>query len=130
MRPVPAKGRAEVGKITDAEGAAARAASTLQSKANLSTIFLVLRVAKIVVAMLCIVCVLALCIAPYVDIPFTVLKALQDVLLLILALLVCALLLASLFHQVLTRYTLVRWHNPDFMRSMLPPLETNCVQQC
>lgn len=86
--------------------------------------------AKIVVAMLCIVCVLTLCIAPYVDIPFTVLKALQDVLLLTFALLVCALALARLFNQVLVRCTLMRSDHRALTRSLLAPFETNCVQQC
>lgn len=102
----------------------------LQSARDLSTIFLVLRVAKIVVAMVCIVCVLALCIAPYVDIPFTVLKALQDVLLLTFALLVCALALLGIFHQLLARCALMRSDYRVLTRSLLSPLETNCVLQC
>jgi hypothetical protein len=85
--------------------------------------------AKIVVAMLCIVCVLALCIAPYVDLPFTVLKALQDVLLLTFALLVCALALLGIF-QVLVRCALMRSDHRALTRSLLSPFETNCVQQC
>jgi hypothetical protein len=41
-----------------------------------------------------------------------------------------ALLLANLFHQVLVRYALVRWHHTALSRPVFPPLETNCVQQC
>lgn len=104
-------------------------ASTLQLSLDLSTISLVMRVAKIVIAMLCIVCVLALCIAPYVDIPFTVLKALQDVLL-IFSLLIGALALVNLFHQVLVRCALMPSDYTTLTRSLFSPLEANCVLQC
>lgn len=88
------------------------------------------RFAKIVVALLCITCVLALCVAPYVDIPLTVLKSLQVILLLALSLVAGVLLLLNLFHQVQILYALARWHHTAVFRSLLSPLQTNCVQQC
>jgi hypothetical protein len=90
----------------------------------------VVRFAKIAVALLCITCVLALCIAPYVDIPFTVLKALQDVVLLMFSLLTGVLLLVSLFHHAPVRFVPARWRHTAVFPSILPPLETNCVQRC
>jgi Na+/H+ antiporter NhaD/arsenite permease-like protein len=90
----------------------------------------VVRFAKIVVALLCIACVVALCVAPYVDIPVTVLKSVQVVLLLMLTMVAGALLLGGLFHQVLARCAVIRSDRTAFIRSLIPPLETNCVQQC
>lgn len=88
------------------------------------------RVAKIVVAMLCIVCVLALCVAPYVDIPFTVLKALQDIFLLMFAVFVCVLPLMGLFCRVRVRCGMLRSDHSALIRSLCSPLETTCVLQC
>lgn len=89
------------------------------------------RFAKIIVALLCIVCVLALCIAPYVDIPVTVLKALQTAVLLMFLLLAAALLLANLFFSWVVEFratagmvrTALTW--PSHLL-----LEMNCVQRC
>ena len=89
------------------------------------------RFAKITVALLCIVCVLALCIAPYVDIPVTVLKSLQIALLLIFLLLAIPLLLVNFF---LSRIVLLRHALEDGRAVFTWPcslsLERNCVQRC
>jgi hypothetical protein len=89
------------------------------------------RCAKIVVALLCVVCVLALCIAPYVDIPVTVLKSLRTAILLMALLLAASLLLVNilLFHLTLFRQV-TRISHTTLIRPFLLPLETNCVQQC
>jgi hypothetical protein len=89
-----------------------------------------MRFTKIVVALLCIVCVLALCIAPYVDIPVTVLKSLQILLLLMSSMAAGALTLASLFHRVSTRYLILRVGYETRIQPLSLPFETNCVQQC
>ena len=90
------------------------------------------RSAKIIVALLCITCVLALCIAPYVDIPVTVLKSLQIVLLLMFSLAAGALFLIStfLFQLALFRYAIRQVSLPTLIITFLLPIETNCVQQC
>lgn len=90
------------------------------------------RLAKLFVALLCIVCVLALCIAPYVDIPVTAMKSLQMALLLMLALAGSAILLP---HRLLFSWVVL--HPGGAMpgsfdapsRRLLLPLETNCVQR-
>jgi hypothetical protein len=89
-----------------------------------------MRFSKIIVALLCIACVLALCIAPYVDIPVTVLKSLQIAVLLLLSLAGAALLLANIFHWVLVRYSVVRADCRTPVRALFLPIKTNCVQQC
>lgn len=88
------------------------------------------KIAKIVAALLCIACVLALCIAPYVDIPLTVLKSLQLVLLLMGLLSSGVLLLATLFHQVSVHYALLRSDLRTPARCLVQPLESNCIQRC
>lgn len=55
------------------------------------------RAVQIIVALLCIACVLALCSAPFVDIAVTVLKSLRIILLLMLSLVANVLMLVSLF---------------------------------
>ena len=89
------------------------------------------RSAKIIVALLCITCVLALCIAPYVDIPVTVLKSLQITLLLMALLLAASFLLVNVFlsHLAWFRYV-ARTGQTILTRPFLLPIETNCVQQC
>jgi hypothetical protein len=89
------------------------------------------RSAKIIVALLCIACVLALCIAPYVDIPVTALRSLQTILLLMFAL-AGALVLADVFSfgSSLVPRPILKASRPSRMRSFLPPIEANCVQQC
>lgn len=87
-----------------------------------------MRFAKVVVAMLCILCILTLCIAPFVDIPVTVLKSVQ-VILLILSLAGSVLLLVSLFQTVRIRQ-FADLTNPEKCNRSLPvPLDTSCVQQ-
>lgn len=91
------------------------------------------RYAKIVVALLCVVCVLALCIAPYVDIPVTVLESLQTAILLMVLLLAASVLLANILLSHLARFQQVgrtRISHSTLIRLFLLPFETNCVQQC
>lgn len=88
------------------------------------------RSAKIVVALLCIVCVLALCIAPYADIPASALKSLEAVLLLMLSLATTALLEAYLFHRVLFRIASPRTGHTAQPCPLLLPIQTSCVLQC
>lgn len=84
---------------------------------------------KILVALFCIVCILALCIAPYVDIPVTVLDALQVVIMLMFAAITSLFLVARLFSQVLSGSAEPLYIRKSPTRSLLP-IETNCVQQC
>jgi hypothetical protein len=89
-----------------------------------------MRFAKIFVALLCIVCVLALCVAPYADIPVTILKSLRILLLLMFSLAAGALTLVSLFHWVSIRYVITRVDHKTHIQPLSLPFETNCVQQC
>jgi hypothetical protein len=90
------------------------------------------RYAKIIVALLCLVCVLALCVAPYVDIPVTALKSLQVALLMILSLVAAALLfIGSVFFSLpVFRRNILPGSRATSIRHFLPPIETNCVQRC
>jgi len=90
------------------------------------------RSAKIGTALLCIVCVLALCIAPYVDIPVTALKSLQIALLLMLSLVGCALLFLNgfLFFLIGFRRAVGQIRYRTLINSLPLPFEINCVQQC
>lgn len=85
---------------------------------------------KIFVAVFCIVCILALCIAPYADIPVTVLEALQVVLMLMFALVTGLFLVAGLYYQVLVQTVAPLYVRKSPRRSLLLPLESSCVQQC
>lgn len=86
------------------------------------------RYIKIFVAVFCIVCILALCIAPYAEIPLTVLKALQVVIMLMFALLGAALLLTGAFQLVLQQVVL-RAERRAPTRSLLLPIDTTCLQR-
>lgn len=87
------------------------------------------RYIKIFVAVLCIVCILALCIAPYADIPLTVLKALQVVVMLMFALVGAMLLLSGAFHQLVLQQVVLRADRKSPTRSLFSPIDTNCVLQ-
>jgi len=87
------------------------------------------RSAKVFVALLCIVCVLALCIAPYIDIPVTALRSLQIALLLMLSLVTAALSLADLFHRVLVCKMIVRTDQEPSAHLSLLPAEATCVRR-
>lgn len=87
------------------------------------------RYIKIFVAVCCIVCILALCIAPYADIPVTVLDALQFVIMLMFAMVGSVLLLAWTFHQLVISQVVLRAEQRSPTRSLLLPIETTCVQQ-
>jgi hypothetical protein len=91
--------------------------------------FSMARTIKVVVALLCLTCVLALCIAPWVDPPETTLKSLQLIFFLILTFAACAFWLAGLLP--LTSQSLAE-PVPDICR-LIPNLlsrETSCVQRC
>lgn len=85
---------------------------------------------KITIALVCIVCLLALCIAPWVDPPETTLKSLQIILLLM------ASFIAGLF--VLAGIPALAWRlllgMVGFQILRIPdlrlPREKTCVQQC
>ena len=88
------------------------------------------RFARIIVALLCIACVLALCVSPYVDIPVTVLKSIQLALLLVFSLAAAELFLANFLTVVFVLRANVRPDRASHMRVLLPPFEKNCVLQC
>ena len=88
------------------------------------------RFLRIFVAVLCIVCILALCIAPFADIPLSVLKALQVVIMLMFGLMSGILLLTRIFHRAPAHDAPSRADCKSPMRCLLLPLETNCVQRC
>lgn len=88
------------------------------------------RFARIIVALVCIACVLALCVAPYVDIPETVLKSIQIVLLLVLSLAAFELSLLSLLNVMFVLQANVRPDRASHMHILLPPFEKSCVLQC
>lgn len=88
------------------------------------------RIPTIAVALLCLICVLALCIAPSVDIPQTTLKSLQMIALLMFALAAGAFLLADRVFLAFLGRILDMNRIAAPARGSLPPLETNCVRQC
>lgn len=88
------------------------------------------RFLRIFVAVLCIVCILALCIAPFADIPLTVMKALQVVIMLMFGLMGSILLIAGSFCRVQLHESGPRVGRGTPMRCMFLPLEMNCVQRC
>ncbi|HVW77893.1 MAG TPA: hypothetical protein VHB45_09780 [Alloacidobacterium sp.] len=89
------------------------------------------RIFTIAVALICIVCVLALCIAPSVDIPQTVLKSLQIIALLMFTLIASAYLVAAVLRLAtfLQQANLGASWEPS-PQSPLTPLQVSCVQQC
>ena len=89
------------------------------------------RSVKIVVALLCIACILAFCIAPYAEIPATALRSLQAMLLFILALAAAATLRpAGRLHRVAAVPFALRTAHADPPCPLLPPFQTGCVLQC
>jgi hypothetical protein len=89
------------------------------------------RSVKIMVALLCIVCVLALCIAPYVDIPVTALRSLQTLLVLMFALAGALVFIdSSILGLGLSPRALLRPHNAASCLFFVLPIEASCVQQC
>jgi hypothetical protein len=90
------------------------------------------KTATVLVALLCIVCVLALCIAPYVDIPVTALKSLQIALLMMLALAGSAALMAQglFFRLAMPASEALPGDFAAPLRPRMLPIECNCVQQC
>jgi len=88
------------------------------------------RSAKILVALLCIAAVLALCIAPYVDIPVTALRSLQIALLLMLSLVTAVLSLTDLFYRLSLCKVVVRIDQKALAHSTLLLNEATCIQRC
>jgi hypothetical protein len=88
------------------------------------------RVINIIAALLCLICVLALCIAPSVDIPDTTLKSLQIAFLMMLILFAGVFQLAGMVDRVLLSHCFYVGAPCALVRSPLPPIQTNCVQQC
>jgi len=87
------------------------------------------RTVKVVLALLCLICVLALCIAPWVDPPETTLKSLQIILFLMATFAACAFCLAGILP--LTSQGLAE-PAPRILLpiSILLPRETDYVQRC
>jgi len=79
--------------------------------------------------LICIVCLLALCIAPWVDPPETVLKSLQVIFLLMSALVAGLHMLADTL-PVPSRPLGMKSTNIPPIPDLLLPSETSCVQQC
>jgi hypothetical protein len=88
-----------------------------------------MRAILIVSALLCLACVLMLCIAPFVDLPETVIRPFQS-LLFVLLFMTTGLLFSS--DMVATVFQIIfpggRVSSP--FRFLLRPIETTCVQQC
>lgn len=96
------------------------------------TIPLMARWVKIVIAVLCIVCVLAICIAPNLDLPVTVIKSLQTILLLLtFSLITAAFASVCLFSRSRVCRAEVR-AGPELLHPPYSslPFETGCVQRC
>lgn len=87
------------------------------------------RFLKIFVAVLCIVSILALCIAPFVDIPVTVLKVLQVVVMLMFGM-SSVLLLCGMLDQMAAWTTPARAIDTSPSPGPILSLETNCVRRC
>ncbi len=88
------------------------------------------RAINITAALLCLICVIALCIAPSVDIPVTTLKSLQTILLMMLTLVGGMLLFTGVFHLAFFGPSLSEGRSVALVRSSVSPIQTNCVQQC
>lgn len=88
------------------------------------------RAVKIATVLVCIVCLLALCVAPWVDPPETILKSLQVILLLMSALVAGLFLLTDILPLQLQVFTGIVRSNPLPIPGLLLPSEINCVQQC
>jgi hypothetical protein len=87
------------------------------------------RAVKIITALLCMACVVALCIAPWVDPPETTLKSLQVILFLMFAFVACTLLVAGFLPLEMLRAIRVR-PAPRLASHVKFRVQTNCVQQC
>jgi hypothetical protein len=88
------------------------------------------RATKVVLALLCIICVLALCIAPWVDPPETTLKSLQVILFLMSALAVYAFWLAEILARVLLEFPWPIWRNSLLAPYLLLSLDTGSILRC
>jgi hypothetical protein len=87
------------------------------------------RAVKIITALLCMICVIALCIAPWVDPPETTLKSLQIILFLMFAFVACTLPFAGMLTLEMVRAPWV-WRIPRLAPHLKLPMQVNCVQQC
>lgn len=88
------------------------------------------RAINIAAALVCLICVIALCIAPSVDIPDTTLKSLQIILLIMLTLIEAILLRAGTVDLALLFLGFSTGRRTALVRSPFLPIQTNCVQQC
>lgn len=88
------------------------------------------RSVKVVVALLCIACILAFCIAPYAEIPATALRSLQAMLLLILALAAAALQSPGRLHRAVPVMFRLRTAHAAPPCPLLLPIQAGCVLQC
>jgi len=88
------------------------------------------RAIKVVLALLCITCVLALCIAPWVDPPDTTLKSLQIILFLLSSFAACGFWLVGVLSPQSQAQNSPLWQFASPFPDLLLPHEANCVQQC
>lgn len=85
---------------------------------------------NIAAALLCVISVVALCIAPSVDIPDTTLQALQAGFLMMLILIAGAFLRAGIVDLTPLPSSFGVGRLAALIRSPLLPIQANCVQQC
>ncbi len=89
------------------------------------------RTINIAAALFCLVCVIALCIAPSVDIPDTTLKSLQIILFMMLTLTGGVYLFAGIIHSSTSVGSSLSIGKPAALFRFPPfPIQANCVQQC
>jgi hypothetical protein len=92
-------------------------------------LFKMARAINIITALLCLICVIAICIAPSVDLPQTTLKSLQFVILLMLSLIASTYLLSSILYRTIPGLLIPDGYSTAPPSSLLRPIETNCVLQ-
>ena len=85
------------------------------------------RAINILAALLCLICVIAICIAPSVDLPETTVKSLEFVILLMLALIAGTLLHSSIALRTVPGILIPVGCSTAPPSSLLRPIETNCV---
>lgn len=85
---------------------------------------------NIIVALTCLVCVLVICIAPFADLPETIIQPLLFILLLILSLVAGIVLSGGIASFMVLRPLLPSGCFTSPPGFLLCPIETSCVQQC
>jgi hypothetical protein len=88
------------------------------------------RAINIIAALLCLVCVLIICIAPFADLPETIVQPLQLAILLMLAFVAGMFLHAGILCITVLRLMLPAGCLTSPTSFLLRPIDANCVQQC